>query len=79
MFQDLQEKLEGAFRSMSGKGRLSEENMSEGVREIRRALLGADVELGVARDFVARVKEKALGADVLKSLSPAQQMVKIVH
>jgi signal recognition particle subunit SRP54 len=79
MFQDLQEKLEGVFRGLSGQGKLSEENMAEGMREIRRALLAADVEVGVARGFVARLKEKALGADVLKSLTPAQQLVKIVH
>ncbi len=79
MFQDLQEKLEGVFRGLSGKGRLSEENMREGLREIRRALLAADVEVGVAKAFTARVSEKALGADILKSLTPGQQLVKIVH
>jgi len=79
MFQDLQSKLEGVFKSLSGQGKLSEENMAEGLREIRRALLAADVELSVARGFVERVREKALGAEVLKSLSPGQQMVKIVH
>ena len=79
MFQDLQTKLEGVFRSLSGQGKLSEENMAEGLREIRRALLSADVEVQVARGFVERVREKALGAEVLKSLSPGQQMVKIVH
>jgi signal recognition particle subunit SRP54 len=79
MFQDLQTKLEGVFKSLSGQGKLSEENMAEGLREIRRALLAADVEVGVARGFVQRVREKALGSEVLKSLSPGQQMVKIVH
>ncbi len=79
MFQDLQTKLEGVFRSLSGQGKLSEENMAQGLREIRRALLSADVEVQVARGFVERVREKAVGAEVLKSLSPGQQMVKIVH
>ncbi|HKI82812.1 MAG TPA: signal recognition particle receptor subunit alpha, partial [Candidatus Krumholzibacteria bacterium] len=59
MFQDLQSKLEGVFKSLSGQGKLSEENMAEGLREIRRALLAADVELSVARGFVERVREKA--------------------
>ena len=79
MFQDLQEKLAGTFRSLSGKARLSEENMSDALREIRRALLAADVEVTVAREFVSRVKEQATGADVLKSVQPGQQVVKIVH
>ncbi len=79
MFQDLQEKLEGVFRGISGQGKLSEENMSDSMREIRRALLSADVEVSVARGFVERIREKAIGAEVLKSLSPGQQLVKIVH
>jgi signal recognition particle subunit SRP54 len=79
MFQDLQERLEATFRSLSGKARLSDENMAEALREIRRALLAADVEVSVARSFVARIKERALGSDVLKQLSPGQQVVKIVH
>jgi signal recognition particle subunit SRP54 len=79
MFQDLQERLEGTFRALSGKARVSEENVSEAVREIRRALLAADVEISVARAFVDRVKERALGQDVLSGIAPGQQLVKIVH
>ena len=79
MFGDLQEKLEGVFRGLTGQGRLTEENVAEAMREIRRALLAADVEVGVARAFVSRVKERAVGEEVLKSITAGQQVVKIVH
>ena len=79
MFQDLQEKLEGVFRGLTGTGRLTEENVADAMREIRRALLAADVEVSVARNFVARVKERAVGEEVLGSVTPGQQVVKIVH
>lgn len=78
MFGDLQERLEGAFRSLSGKSTLSEENISDALREVRRALLAADVEVGVARQFVARVKENALGGEVVAGVAPGQQFVKVV-
>jgi len=79
MFQDLQEKLDGVFRSLSGKGKLSEENITDAMREIRRSLLAADVEVGVARDFVKRVQARAVGEEVLSSVTPGQQVVKVVH
>ena len=79
MFDSLSDKLEGALRSLSGQGRITELNIAESMREIRRALLDADVNYQVARDFTERIKEKALGSDVLSSVSPGQQMVKIVY
>ena len=78
MFDTLTEKLNGVFQRLTGRGRLTERDVDEGLREVRRALLEADVDFRVARDFVARVKERALGNDVLDSLSPGQQVVKIV-
>ena len=79
MFGDLQEKLEGVFRGLTGQGKLSETDVSEAMREIRRALLAADVEVGVARDFVQRVKTRAIGEEILQSVTAGQQVVKIVH
>ena len=79
MFDTLTEKLNGVFQRLTGRGRLTERDVDEGLREVRRALLEADVDFRVARDFVARVKERALGNDVLESLSPGQQVVKIVN
>ena len=79
LFGELQEKLEGVFRGLTGQGKLTEENVGEAMRQIRRALLAADVEVSVARNFVARVKERAVGEEVLKSVTPGQQVVKIVH
>lgn len=79
MFESLTEKLQATFQKLSGKGRLSDADVSEGLREVRLALLEADVNYRVVRDFVKRVNERALGADVAKSLTPAQMVVKIVH
>jgi signal recognition particle subunit SRP54 len=79
LFGELQEKLEGVFRGLTGQGKLTEESVGEAMRQIRRALLAADVEVSVARNFVARVKERAVGEEVLKSVTPGQQVVKIVH
>ena len=79
VFGDLQEKLEGVFRGLTGAGKLNEDDVADAMREIRRALLSADVEVGVARDFVKRVKERAVGGEVLSSVTPGQQVVKIVH
>ena len=79
MFGELQEKLEGVFRGLSGQGKLTEDNVGDAMRQIRRALLAADVEVSVARNFVARVKERAVGEEVLRSVTPGQQIVKIVH
>ena len=79
MFEQLSERFQGAFRSLTGRGRLSEANIEEALREVRRALLEADVNFKVARGFVEDVKARAVGDEVLKSLTPGQQMVKIVH
>jgi len=79
MFESLTEKLEAALKSFSGQGRITELNIAGTMREIRRALLEADVNYQVAREFTERVKEKALGTKVLTSVSPGQQLVKIVY
>ena len=79
MFNSLSDRLAATFKGLRGKGRLSEADIDETVREIRRALLEADVSLPVVRTFTSRVKERATGAEVSASLNPAQQVVKIVH
>jgi signal recognition particle subunit SRP54 len=79
MFEALSDRLNGIARNLTGRGRLSEDNVRESLREVRRALLEADVQVGVARDFVASVEKRAVGEAVLKSLSPGQQVVGIVH
>ncbi|MCB1558198.1 MAG: signal recognition particle protein [Alphaproteobacteria bacterium] len=79
MFQSLTDKLGGVFDKLRGKGSLSEEDVNLALREIRVALLEADVALPVVKDFVERIREQAVGQDVIKSVSPAQQVVKIVH
>lgn len=79
MFESLSEKLEGALKDVSGQGRINELNIASTMREIRRALLDADVNYQVAREFTERVKERALGEKVLSSVSPGQQLVKLVY
>ncbi len=79
MFDQLQERLGAIFERLSGRGRVSETEVNEALREIRVALLEADVSLGAAKSFVARIKERAVGANVLESLTPAQTILKIVH
>src|SRR5438105_13595400 len=79
MFDTLSDKLQAALGDLRGRGRLDEEAISRAMREIRLALLEADVNFKVVKDFVATVRERALGADVAKSLTPGQQVVKIVH
>ena len=79
MFEVLSEKLNGVFRRLGNRGRLTEKDVDEALREIRLALLEADVNFRVARDFVATIRERALDSQVLKSLSPGQQVIKIVH
>ena len=79
MFDTLSDKLQATLGDLRGRGRLSEEDVSRATREIRLALLEADVNLQVVRQFVAAVKERALGADIAKSLTPGQHVVKIVH
>jgi signal recognition particle subunit SRP54 len=77
MFSTLADNLDKTFRNLRGVGRISEKNIADSLREIRLALLEADVELGVVKDFISRVKEKAQGADVLKSIKPGEQIIKI--
>ena len=78
-FEGLTEKLSAAFKKLRGKGRLSEADVKESMREIRLALLEADVSYKVVKDFIKRVTERAVGADVLESLTPAQMIIKIVN
>ena len=79
MFEALTDRLQGIVRKLTGQGRLTPDNIRESLREVRRALLEADVQLAVARDFVARIEERAVGEEVLNSLTPGQQVVKIVR
>jgi signal recognition particle subunit SRP54 len=79
VFEGLSERLEAIFRRLSSHGRLTESDVNEVAREIRVALLEADVNLAVVKDFIAKVKERAVGADVLASLTPAQSVIKIVR
>ncbi|AHF73414.1 signal recognition particle protein [Candidatus Sodalis pierantonius str. SOPE] len=79
MFDNLSDRLSRTLRNISGRGRLTEDNIKETLREVRMALLEADVALPVVRDFISRVKESALGQEVNKSLTPGQEFVKIVR
>ena len=79
MFENLSDKLDRAFKLLKGQGKISEINVAETLKEVRKALLDADVNYKVAKQFTDTVKEKALGMDVLISVSPGQLMVKIVH
>lgn len=79
MFEDLSSKFEGLYKKIRGQARLSESNVNEAVREVRRALLDADVNYKVAKKFVDDVQVKALGAEVLKSVNPEQQFIKILY
>lgn len=79
MFENLSDRLEGVFKKLRGHGKLTEENIGEALHEVRGALLEADVNFKVAKDFVAKVSEQAIGREVSKSLSPGQQVIKIVH
>jgi signal recognition particle subunit SRP54 len=78
MFEVLSEKLSKVFRALSGKGRLTEKDIDDALRQVRLALLEADVNFKVVKDFTSRVKERSLGAEVLRSLTPAQQIIKVV-
>ena len=79
MFEILSERLESTFRNLRGQGRLTEDNISDSLREVRMALLEADVALPVVKEFILQVKERALGEEVKSSLSPGQMLIKIVH
>ncbi len=79
MFETLADRLQGVFRTLTGQGRLTPDNVRESLRDVRRALLEADVPVQVAKDFVARVEERAVGEAVLKSLTPGQQVLGVVR
>ena len=79
MFDSLSSKLQNAFKNLRGLGKISESNVSDSLREVRLALLEADVNFKVARDFIERVKEKALGQEVIESIHPGQQIIKFIH
>ena len=79
MFSQLGDKLQDVFKDLRGHGTISEANVDEALRQVRLALLEADVDFQVAKRFIGRVKEKALGESVLRSVTPGQQIVKIFH
>jgi len=79
MFDSLSSKLQNAFKNLRGLGKISESNVADSLREVRLALLEADVNFKVARDFIERVKTKALGQEVIQSIQPGQQIIKIIH
>src|SRR4051812_39510647 len=78
MFTTLSQKLQNAFDRLRGKGKVTEQDVAEVLREVRLALLEADVNYKVVKDFVARVKERAVGVEVMENLNPGQQVVKVV-
>ena len=79
MFESLTDKLSSVFKKLRGHGKLSEENINEALKEVRLALLEADVNFRVVKDFIERIRSRAVGQEVLESLTPAQQVIKIVH
>lgn len=79
MFESLSNKLQNVFKNLRGLGKISESNVSDSLREVRMALLDADVNFKVARDFIERVKEQAVGQKVIQSIQPGQQIIKIIH
>ena len=79
MFDNLSHRLQQTFKKLRGHGRLTDDNMREALREIRVALLEADVAVGIVKTFIERVRERAAGQEVLTSLTPGQAVVKIVH
>ncbi|MFC2023919.1 signal recognition particle receptor subunit alpha, partial [Chloroflexota bacterium] len=79
MFDNLSDKLQGVFSQLSNRGKLSEADVDVALREVRLALLEADVNFRVVKDFIARVRTRAVGSEVMQSLTPAQQVIKIVH
>lgn len=79
MFDNLSQRLQGIFDKLKGRGKLSEKDVDQALREVRLALLEADVNFRVVKDFVAKIRERAVGGEVMESLTPAQQVVKIVN
>ena len=78
-FESLTDKLQNTFRKLKGKGKVSEKDLKDAMREVKLALLEADVNFKVVKDFVKQVTERASGAEVMESLTPAQQVIKIVN
>src|SRR5437764_505597 len=79
MFDSLSSKLQSAFKNLRGLGKISGDNVGDALREVRLALLEADVNFKVARDFIERVKAKSLGQEVVQSIQPGQQIIKVIH
>ena len=79
MFENLTDRLNGVFKQLSRRGKLSERDVDAAMREVRLALLEADVHYSVVKDFVARIRERAVGQEVSRALNPAQQVIKIVN
>src|SRR5262249_20892654 len=79
MFETLSNKLQNVFKNLRGLGKISESNVSDSLRDVRMALLDADVNFKVARDFIEKVKEQAIGEKVIQSIQPGQQIIKIIH
>ncbi|MCK5572671.1 MAG: signal recognition particle receptor subunit alpha, partial [Bacteroidetes bacterium] len=79
MFEDLSQKLDGVLKKLRGQGRITPENVTQTLREVRRVLLDADVNYRVARNFIDSVMERAAGQEVMQSITPGQQIVKIIH
>src|SRR6516164_9738188 len=79
MFDSLSSKLQNAFKNLRGLGKISESNVSDALRDVRLALLEADVNFKVARDFIDRVKAKSIGQEVIQSIQPGQQIIKVIH
>ncbi|HLE33461.1 MAG TPA: signal recognition particle receptor subunit alpha, partial [Bacteroidota bacterium] len=79
MFETLSQKLEAVFKKLRGQGKITVENVAESLREVRRVLLDADVNLQVAKQFIDNVQQRAVGQDVLSSITPGQQIIKIIY
>ena len=79
MFENLTDRLSGVIKTLKGEARLTEDNIQKALREVRLALLEADVALPVVKEFISRVKEKAVGQEVMNSLTPGQALVGVVH
>ena len=78
-FESLSEKIQGAFKKLTGRGKLTEADVKEAMRDVRMALLEADVNYALVKDFIKKVTERAVGTEILSSLTPAQQVIKIVN
>lgn len=79
MFDSLRERLEGVFKGLRNRGKLTEEDISSALRDVRRALLEGDVNLRIVKDLVEKIRERAVGRDVIDSITPAQQVISIVY